>query len=182
MQDIVLETNRLILRKITKEDFKEISNILKDIEVMYAWEKAFSDEEVQNWINENLKRYDNEGFSYFLAIDKKDNNVVGVMGPLIEKINDKEFIGVAYILNKASWGKGYAYDGASACVNYAFSKLNANKVIAEIRPSNISSIKVAQRLNMKLEDSFIKIYDGKEMEHLIYSISKDEYNFQGNIK
>lgn len=172
MDSIILETNRLILRKIQKKDFNDIATILQDINVMYAWEKSFSDEEVKNWINENLKRYDNEGFSYFLAINKKDNDIVGVMGPLIEKINNEEFIGIAYILNKSSWGMGYAYEGASACIDYAFSNLNTNKVIAQIRPNNTNSIKLAKKLGMQLEDSYIKIYDNKEMKHLIYSTSR----------
>lgn len=110
MSDTIIETDRLILRKINKGDYLEIANILQDIEVMYAWEKSFSDDEVKLWMKENLKRYDNEGYSYFLAVNKEDGTVVGVMGPLVEKINNKSFIGVAYILNKKSWGKGYAVE------------------------------------------------------------------------
>lgn len=175
MKDTMIESNRLILRKITNDDYKEIAKILQDIEVMYAWEKSFSDEEVQNWINQNLKRYDNEGYSYFLALNKEDNKVVGVMGPLIEKIEGQEYIGIAYILNKDSWGYGYASEGVEACIDFAFDKLNAEKVIAQIRPSNISSLNIAKRMNMKIEGSFVKIYDDKEMEHMIYSIDKVDY-------
>lgn len=82
----------------------------------------------------------------------------------------EEYIGVAYILNKNFWGKGYAVEGVGACINYAFNVLDAKKVIAQIRPSNIRSLNVAKRLNMKLEGSYIKIYENKKMEHLIYSI------------
>lgn len=170
MKDVMIETDRLILRKIKRDDYLEIANILQDIDVMYAWEKSFSDDEVRLWIDENLKRYNNEGYSYFLAINKDDNTVIGVMGPLTEKINSKTFIGVAYILNKKSWGKGYAMEGVKACIEYAFNNLNAQNVIAQIRPTNINSIHVAQRLNMKPIDKYIKLYDGKEMEHIIYSI------------
>lgn len=86
MDDVMIETDRLILRKINKDDYLEIANILQDIEVMYAWKKSFSDDEVKLWIRENLKRYDDEGYSYFLAVNKEDGTVVGVMGPLAEKI------------------------------------------------------------------------------------------------
>lgn len=181
MENVVIETERLILRRIVQEDYLEIASILQDIKVMYAWEKAFSDEEVQGWIDENLKRYNNEGYSYYLAISKKDNNVVGLMGPLVEKIQGEEYIGVAYILHRRFWGKGYAVEGASASINYAFTVLNAKKVIAEIRPSNITSINVAKRLNMKLQGSFRKIYDNKEMEHLIYGISYEDYCLERQI-
>lgn len=175
MHDVIIETNRLILRKINKGDYLEIANILQDIDVMYAWEKCFSNDEVKLWINKNLKKYDNEGYSYFLAIEKENNTVVGVIGPLVEEINDELFIGIAYILNKKSWGKGYAVEGARACIEYAFNNLNAMKVIAQIRPNNINSISVAQKLNMKIIDKYIKLYDGKEMQHLIYSIDNKKY-------
>lgn len=169
----MIETDRLILRKINRHDYLDIANILQDIDVMYAWEKSFSDDEVQIWIDENIKRYNNEGYSYFLAINKVEGTAVGVMGPLVEKINNKSFIGVAYILNRKSWGKGYAIEGVKACIEYAFRRLNARNIIAQIRPNNINSIHVAQRLNMKLIDKYVKLYDGKEMEHLIYSIDNE---------
>lgn len=170
MTSVIIETERLVLREISKNDYKEISNILKDIEIMYAWEKEFSDEEVKSWIDKNLTRYYNDGFSYYLALNKFNNSVVGVMGPLIENIDGKEYIGVAYILNKKYWSKGYATEGVRACIEYAFKKLNANKVIAQIRPENKSSLNVAKRLNMKKESEYIKLYQGKKMKHLIYSI------------
>lgn len=172
IRDIAIETSRLILRKITKEDFEEIANILKDIEVMYAWEKSFSDDEVREWIDKNIKRYQNDGCSYLIAIRKDDNKVIGVMGPLIENIENNNYIGVAYILNKKYWGYGYATEGISACIEYAFNNLKTDKVIAQIRPENTSSIKVAERLNMKLVGQFVKIYEGKEMPHLIYEITR----------
>ena len=60
MENVFLKTDRLLFRKILKEDYAEVASILQDIEVMYAWEKSFSDEEVENWIDENIKRYKNE--------------------------------------------------------------------------------------------------------------------------
>lgn len=45
-------------------------------------------------------------------------------------------MGVAYIFNKACWGKGYATEAAQASVNHAFGALGAEEVIAEIRPEN----------------------------------------------
>lgn len=175
MRDFVIETDRLYLRKIVQDDFMDISNILQDIDVMYAWEKSFSNEEVQEWIDKNLDRYNNEGYSYFLALNKETNEVIGVMGPLIEEIKGNSFIGIAYILNKKFWKKGYATEGVKGCLNYAFNNLNAQKVIAQIRTSNSSSCMVADRLNMQIIDKYVRIYDNKAMEHLVYSIDRDTY-------
>lgn len=171
----IIKTKRLGLRYICKEDFDELSEFLQDINVMYAWEHAFSDREVSEWIDKNLDRYKKDGYSYFAAINLETNKLVGVMGPLVERINNDNYIGIAYILKREEWKKGYAIEGASACVKYAFDILGAKKVIAEIRPENISSQSVAKKLGMSIEGQFTKHYNGKDMVHLIYSCTPDTF-------
>ena len=168
----IIETPRLGLRYIAKDDFEELCSFLQNPEVMYAWEHGFTDEEVHQWIEKNLARYSKEGYSYFAAIEKSTGEMIGVIGPLIEEIEGVSHIGIAYILNNKYWSKGFATEGARACINYAFDQLNAAKVIAEIRPENAASRKVAERLGMKIEGQFVKHYNNKEMLHLIYSITK----------
>ena len=58
----ILETQRLSLREMTKDDFPALCKILQDAEVMYAYEHAFSDEEVVAWLDKNLTRYEKDGF------------------------------------------------------------------------------------------------------------------------
>ena len=70
---------------------------------------------------------------------------------------------------------GYATEGARASLAYAFERLGAERVIAEIRPENEASRHVAERLGMKTAGSFIKHYRGKEMPHLIYAVSKEDW-------
>ncbi len=168
----ILESERLGFRNISKDDFNNLCLILQDAEVMYAWEHAFSDDEVHDWINKNLTRYSNEGFSYFAAIEKSTDKFIGVVGPLKANIDGTAYIEIAYIFNKAFWGKGYAYEGAKACVNYSFDKLKADKVIAQIRPDNLPSRKVAEKLGMKMEGEYLKHYNGKDIPHLIYCRTK----------
>lgn len=175
MHQNIMETERLVLREITAADFTEIALMLQDSEVMYAWEKTFSEAEVWEWIDKNQQRYHNEGYSYFLVSDKVSNTVVGVAGPLIEKIENEAFIGIAYIFKRKYWGYGYAVEAAKACLKYAFEYLQADKVIAQIRPENQRSRQVAKRLGMIEVGSFEKQYQGKVMPHLIYAITQEQY-------
>lgn len=47
----ILETERLLLRGLEQGDFKDVCKLLQDDEVMYAYEGAFNDQEVQTgWI------------------------------------------------------------------------------------------------------------------------------------
>lgn len=170
--NIVLESERLRFKRITKDDFEDVCEILKDPEVMYAWEHDFTDEDVHRWIDKRCALYSVFGYDYFLAIDKLTNEVVGQIGLLDEPINDDHFTGIGYILKKEFWHRGFATEGAKAMIDYAFNVLGKEKVIATIRPENEASCKVAKNIGMKEESEFTKIYNGKEMTHLVYSISK----------
>lgn len=166
---IIMQTPRLFLRKIQTDDYNSICSILQDIEVMYAWEHTFSDEEVVQWIDENLMRYNRDGYSYWAVIEKASGKLIGVTGLIAEQADDENYIGVGYIYNKSYWGNGYAFEAASACVDYAFNILNLNEVTAQIRPENMASRKVAERLGMSIKKQFIKRYKKRDMPHLLYS-------------
>jgi RimJ/RimL family protein N-acetyltransferase len=60
--DMILETERLFLREMTRSDYRALANILQDAETMYAYEGAFSDNETQEWLDRNLLRYQVDGF------------------------------------------------------------------------------------------------------------------------
>ena len=172
--DWVLESRRLGFRLLRAEDFELVRPILQDAEVMYAWEHAFSDDEVREWIGNNLARYAAGEPSYMAAVEKSSGRLAGLIGPLIETIDGARHMGVAYILAREFWGRGLAVEGAGACAAYAFERLGARRVIAEIRPENFPSCRVAERLGMTVEGSFVKRYRGKDMPHLLYSLTREE--------
>lgn len=170
---IILETSRLYLRKIQKNDDILISEILQDIDVMYAWEHAFSNDEVADWINENRMRYEKDGYGYWAVIHKMSERLIGVCGLLKEQADYENYAGLGYIFNKDYWGRGYALESASACVDYAFHTLKVKELTAQIRPNNLPSRKVAEKLGMEVKKEFIKRYRGKEMLHLIYFLERE---------
>ena len=172
--DVIKESERLRFRYIKESDFSELCEMLKDPEVMYAWEHGFSNDEIYEWINKRRKGYEKNGYDYFLAIDKSSGAIVGQIGLLEEDVDEKTYAGVGYILKKEYWHKGYATEGAKAMIDYAFNDLKKDKVIATIRPENIFSRKVAQRLKMTVEGEFIKRYNEKDMCHLIYAKEKED--------
>ena len=61
---MIFETDRLYLREMNQSDFKSLSKILKDEETMYAYEGAFSDTEVQEWLDKQILRYQNGTLVY----------------------------------------------------------------------------------------------------------------------
>lgn len=169
---IILETDRLILRKLTNDDKHDLSLILQNKDVMYAYEHAFSDEEVDIWLNNQLRRYKDDGFGLWAVILKETGALIGQCGLTIQQIGNKNVVEVGYLFNKAYWHKGYATESAIACKNFAFNNLNIDEVYSIIRENNTSSINVARRNGMTLKGKFVKHYYGIDMPHLIYSVKK----------
>lgn len=62
MKKMILETERLFLRELEQGDLPGLKRILQDEETMYAYNGAFSDEEVQQWLDRQFERYKKYGF------------------------------------------------------------------------------------------------------------------------
>lgn len=58
--DIILETERLYLREMRQTDYQSLCRTLQDDIAMYAYEGAFSDAEVHEWLDRQLERYRQE--------------------------------------------------------------------------------------------------------------------------
>ena len=160
------------MRRICETDFEELKSILQDTDVMWAWEYEFSEKDVQAWIDKNLCLYEKCGLGYFIVEDKMNSNILGQAALMPDIIEGCEYFEIGYILKKKYWHKGYATECAKAFRDYAFNILGLNEVIFEIRPENLSSRRVAERLGAKISGEFIKNVRGKSMVHLIYKIGK----------
>lgn len=77
---MIIETERLYLRKLMQNDFEALCGILQDDETMYAYEGAFSDEEVQEWLDRQLARYEKYGFGLWAVILKENGELIGQCG------------------------------------------------------------------------------------------------------
>lgn len=174
MTGIILETARLTLRLLTPDDREAISEILQDSRVMYAYEGAFTDEMVQAWLDRQLQRYTREGCGLWAVISKETGSLIGQCGVTLQQIPTGTVHEVGYLFRYDHWHKGYASEAALACRDYAFDALDAPKVYAIIRDSNIPSQRVAMGMGMKPEGSFTKHYRGVEMPHIIFSVTGEE--------
>ncbi len=166
--DIIMETERLILRKMETSDYRDLCKILQDEAVMYAYEGAFSDEEARNWLNRQLRRYEEDGFGLWAVILKENGELIGQCGLTIQDIPDRQVVEIGYLFRRKYWHRGYATEAAKACREYAFHVLNVEEVFSIIRDTNTASRNVAERNGMEQVGSFVKPYRGVDMPHDVF--------------
>ncbi len=169
-----IETSRLILRRITHDDWKNLSSMLQDNDVMYAYEHAFSDNEVTQWLDRQLLRYEKEdGLGLLMSFRKSDGVPVGQCGLTYQQIRGRSVPEIGYLLRKEFWHQGYATEAAAAVRDYAFNTLGFPRVYSIIRDNNLPSQAVALRLGMEVVDEIVKHYYNMDMRHLCYAVDRN---------
>ena len=170
----VLETERLLLRELQLSDRPALCRILQDKEVMYAYEHAFDDVEVDDWLYRQMKRYRQDGCGLWAVLLKETGEMIGQCGLTMQPCGDSQVIEVGYLFQKAYWHRGYATEAAVACKEYAFAVLGADEVFSIIRDNNFASQRVAQRNGMTPRGTIVKHYYGMDMPHLVFSVRRAE--------
>lgn len=166
---MIIETERLYLRRMNQEDFPALCRILQDEETMYAYEGAFTDEEVQEWLDRQIARYEKWDFGLWAVVLKETGEVIGQCGLTMQPWKDREVLEIGYLFWRACWHQGYATEAAAACKEYAFETLGAEEVCSIIRDTNLASQRVAERNGMIKQDSWVKHYKGVDMPHDRYA-------------
>lgn len=169
---MIFETERLYLREMNQSDFKALSKILQDEETMYAYEGAFNDEEVQEWLDRQISRYHKWDFGLWAVVLKETDEMIGQCGLTMQLWKDKEVLEIGYLFQRKYWHRGYATEAPKACKKYAFEVLDANEVCSIIRDTNVASQNVAVRNNMVVVDRWTKHYRGVAMPHNRYVVNR----------
>lgn len=171
MKGEILRSERLIFRELNDDDFDDLYAILGDEQTMYAYEHAFDVNEAREWLLRQRQRYLNDGFGLWAALS--GGRFVGNMGITLQQWGDRTVPEIGYLLKRNEWHRGYAAEGAAALKRYAFDVLGFSEIFSIIRPSNLPSVKVAQRNGMVKVGGFDKFYYGLVMPHDVYRASKN---------
>ncbi|THD77474.1 MAG: N-acetyltransferase [Phenylobacterium sp.] len=139
-----LETDRLILRPPTAEDFDPWAAFAADEEAMRHLGGVQARSVAWRGICTVTGAWAIRGHSMFSVIEKATGRWVGRLGPW--QPADWPGTEVGWGLSRDVWGQGYATEGASAAIDYVFDVLGWSEVIHCIDPANVNSQNVAKRL------------------------------------
>ncbi|MGM0835651.1 MAG: GNAT family N-acetyltransferase [Bacillota bacterium] len=158
---IVIETDRLLLRKVEETDAAFILQLLNEP----GWLKHIGDkgvrtmEDAVHYIkNSPRAMYDREGFGLFLVEWKKNQAPIGLCGLIKRDGLDDVDIGYAFLADYHA--QGFAFEAAQGTVEYA-KKIDLRRLIAITTKHNHSSMKLLEKLGMK-PDGFVILPNDKE--------------------
>ena len=175
----IIETERLILRKIQNNDIAKLLEYWSDDTVtMYMNINSFKSlEEVMYMVN-LLNDLFNEDEAIRFAIHSKElDKIIGTCG-FNSGLKQEDFIGeIGYEIGREFWGKGFMKEALRALINYGFQDLSLNRIEAYVMINNEASCGILETLGFKQEGMLREHgnYKGKLWDEYIYSLLKREW-------
>jgi RimJ/RimL family protein N-acetyltransferase len=146
----IIETERLNILLLSLNDEEFILRLLNDPDwIKYIGDRKINNhEDARNYILLNIiSSYEKHGFGLFLVKEKQNDISIGICGLLKRDYLDDVDIGFAFLPEYR--GKGYAYESASAVINYGKESFGINKILAITQSNNLSSIKMLKKLGLE---------------------------------
>ena len=173
---MILETERLLLRELTPEDFDVLYAVLGDHEIMSHYPYSFDEERVRNWITRNIRRYQTDGFGLWAVVLKQTGEMTGEMigdcGITLQNINGRIPPEIGYHIRRDRQQQGYASEAARGCIRYAFEKLDFPAVYSYMKYTNIPSRKTAMKIGMRFQEEYP---DPENTFTWVYRITREEW-------
>ena len=148
----VLETDRLVLRRLTSDDAEFMLGHLNDPSFhRYIGDRGVRTVEQarQYLIDRVMASYGQFGFGIYMVELKDSRQQIGTCGLL--KRDELEDVEVGFALLPQFWSKGYAVEAAQAVMEYAHKELGLARIVAIANPDNDRSFKLLEKIGLKFE-------------------------------
>lgn len=168
----LIESERLVLRRITRDDYEFFARIHAIPEVGRYIGGPRSSESSRVWIERNVALYESLNLGQLAVVRKSDSQLLGRCG-LTELVVDanaapgtiprgwfdreqapasvelKLLPELSYTFDPASWGQGYATEAAQRVFDYARASLRWRRIVSVVHPDNVRSLRVAERCGLR---------------------------------
>lgn len=168
----VIETKRLILRRIILEDLDAYFTLRTNVNAMkHICQKIPTREETQTKIlriNEMINM--NDGMAWAICM-KTDNLMIGTAS-FHKVIKEHYRAEIGYMLHPDFWQQGIITEALESIIHYGFNAMNLHSIEAQIDPANIGSAQVLKKFKFVKEGYFKENYffEGKFLDTAVYSL------------
>ncbi len=161
----ILETERTILREVTKDDAKFVLDLLNQPSfIRFIGDRnvrtvAGAVEYIESRFTNSYRQF---GFGMYAVESKETETPIGICGFVKRDSLPDADIGFAFLPQFEK--KGYAFESANAVLNYGREVLGLERVLAITSKDNESSGRLLAKINFKFE-SLIKLpHDDEELK------------------
>ena len=184
MTDVFVETERLILRRLTDADVDNLTDLDSDPEVMFfinGGRPTPRDEIERDILPALLSYYERDaGFGFWAAVERESGTFIGwfhLRPPPEGGSPDEPELG--YRLKRSAWGRGYATEGSRALIDKAFRELGARRVFAQTMAVNGASRRVMEKAGLAFARAFHQPWPdpipGDEYGDVEYALTRGEW-------
>lgn len=176
----IFKSERLGFRNWIPSDIEKMILINNDQEVMKYFPALPSKEQTIEFVDRMQKEYAKKNYCYFALDELESKRFIGFIG-LCDQTYESDFTpctDIGWRLCRSFWYKGFATEGAKACLDFANKHLKLPQIYAVSPSINKNSIKVMENIGM----SFVKNFDHPGLKYhaslkncVLYSYKK-EYN------
>jgi len=166
-----LETDRMVVRRLTTEDAEFMLDLLNQP----SFHRFIGDrgvktlDQARTYIEERaIAGYEKNSFGPFAVELKKDGSVIGIVS-LLDR-DELEDVDIGFAFLPAHWRQGFALEASSALMEYAFSDLGLDRIIAVTQTDNIASIKTLEKMGLAYEGVVRLAAEGPDLQ--LYAVNR----------
>jgi RimJ/RimL family protein N-acetyltransferase len=149
-----IETERLLLRQWREGDWHGLHRTYGDSEVM-SWigSAALDLASTAAAVGRMSMHWRILGYGMFAMESRATHEIVGRVGLMFHPDWPLEGpkVEVGWTLERSSWGRGYATEGANASLEFAFGELDLPQIFSMTRPNNDRSRAVMERCGLRCQ-------------------------------
>lgn len=169
-----IETERLILRQFTLDDWDEHTQIYRHPEVTkYSPKGSVPPEKAREAskaiLDYFIQHWQQHGFGAWAVIEGKSGKLIGQAG--LNFLPESPEVEVLYRFDPAYWGRGIATEATKACLRYGFEILQLDHIVAITKAEHLASRRVMEKAGLHYEkDAYFY-----NLEVVYYRISRTDY-------
>jgi RimJ/RimL family protein N-acetyltransferase len=189
-----IESERLVLRRITRDDYAFFARIhaMPEVRRYLGDGRPYSAEGSRAWIERTLANYQSLNLGPLAVVCKSDDQLIGRCGlnDLVVEANAApgtsprgwfqrreapagmelvETPDLGYTFDPVSWGHGFATEAARCIFDYARANLQWPRIVSVIHAANARSLRVAERLGLR-RDGQVQFTEGRVLEQYVWPL------------
>ncbi len=173
-----LETERLLLRKMSLDDTGDVFKFSKDPEVFkFVGRKAHQTiEDSKEFLKEIFEKYKSQEIIVWGLFYKERNKLIGDYG-FINWHKQQARAELDYLLSREYWNQGLMTEAVKEVIRFGFEKMQLNRIQAMCEIANAASARVMEKAGMQFEGvlrNYIQ-HEGKPLDMKMYSIIGSEW-------